>query len=142
MLDQSCLDSLVGRTANPLPFFVEVGVLRVLPRGAVVSFVVALAATIAVIPTVALSAVTRGVGLPMLVECPLIASPVRHFVVLLPLVDQSLADEQETLEGFLSLEYFILPGFFSLLKLLVKHRIGVRVSPGVACSNEYIQQVF
>jgi hypothetical protein len=50
VLDQPCLDSLVGRTANPLPVFVEVGVLRVLPRSAVVSFMVALTTTIAVIP--------------------------------------------------------------------------------------------
>ena len=87
VLDQPCLDSLVGRTANALPVFVEVGVLRVLPRGAVVSFMVALTTTIAVIPycrternhswcrvTLALLVVFLVPG--GLVECPFTASPV------------------------------------------------------------------
>jgi hypothetical protein len=44
-----------------------------------------------------------------LVECSFTASPVRQVVVLLPLVDQSLANEQELLEGSVSLEHFVLP---------------------------------
>ena len=67
-----------------------------------VSFMVALTATIAVIPhrcternrsryrdALALLAVFRNPG--RLVECSFTASPVRQVVVLLPLVDQSLA---------------------------------------------------
>ena len=45
VLDQTCLASLVGSIANSLSFFVEVGVFQVLPRGALIAFVVALAAT-------------------------------------------------------------------------------------------------
>ena len=56
-----------------------------------------------------------------LVECSFTASPVRQVVVLLPLVDQSLANEQESLEGFVILVQFVLPQ--CLLELLVKHRI-------------------
>ena len=95
--DQPCLDSLVGRAANPLPLFIEVGVLRVLPRGAVVSFMVALTKTIAVIPyccternrswcqvAFALLVVFRDPG--GLVECSFTTSPVSQVVVLLPLV--------------------------------------------------------
>jgi hypothetical protein len=91
----------VHRTANPLPFFVEVGVLRVLPREPVVSFVVALDTTIAQ-SLVALS--LEGSLSALLLSGSSLA------------VDQSLADEQETLEGSLSLEHFVLPK--CLLELL------------------------
>ena len=107
--------------------FVEVGVLRVLPRSAVVSFVVALTTTIAVIPHCRTERnhswclVTLALLVVFLVPVGgFTASPVRQ-VVLLPLVDQSLANEQESLEGFLILVHFVLPQ--CLLELLVKHRI-------------------
>ena len=132
-----CMKSYVGydpvaSQANPLPVFVEVGVLRVLPRSAVVSFVVALTTTIAVIPyccternhsrcRVTLALLVVFLVPEGLVECSFTASPVRQVVVLLPLVDQSLANEQELLEGFLILVHFVLPQ--CLLELSVKHRI-------------------
>ncbi len=97
-----------------------------------VSFMVALTTTIAVIPycyternrswcqvAFALLVVFRDHG--GLVECSFTTSPVSQVVVLLPLVDQSLAYEQESLEGSVTLEHFVLPQ--CLLELLVKHRI-------------------
>ena len=118
-------------TANPLPLLVEVGVLRVVPGGTVPSHVIGLTAALTMLAALAVLVVPRRVRRA---QCPLVVPEVVLELDLLPLVDQLLTDQQELIDGCVTLVVRVVRQ--SSLELRVESSVGPGVLRRVVPCNE------